>query len=77
MPIGNSAPSTFERNRREFLARTTLQTRSEAVSITAQLMEIARVQTRNGVAGDAHKAERAGKSYAEALRWKRDSDAPC
>jgi GAF domain-containing protein len=37
-------------------------------SITAQMMEIARVQTKAGVAGNVRKAELAEKSYLEALK---------
>ena len=68
MPFSNSAPSLFEAKRSQIMLRTALETRRPTTSITAQLMEIARVQTRDGVAGDLRKGELAGKSYVEALR---------
>lgn len=68
MPLSNSAPSRFEAKQSEFMVRTALESRRPAASITAQLMEIARVQTRDGVSGDVRKDELAGNSYVEALR---------
>ena len=68
MPTSNSAQSTFEPTRNKFMVQTPLEPRCLVASITAQLMEIARVQTRDGVAGDARREELAGKSYIEALR---------
>ena len=67
MPMSNSVESAFAPSI-EFMERWILATRNQAKSITAQLMEIARVQTRDGVAGDVRKGEIAAKSYVEVLR---------
>jgi hypothetical protein len=65
--MGHFGLTTSESKRSEFAAGTHRKMLDSPAGITAQIMEIARIQTKAGVAGDVHREELAGKSYFEAF----------
>ena len=71
MPKG-LAPTAFESQRSQFMVGAPREIRSSPAGITAQILEIALVEARGGVAGGFRNEGLAGKTYLEALRRSRE-----